>query len=323
MPARRATRCATSSIVWACWKAVLAETQNQRLALESLYLELTSQPRRAHPGGSRADPADRQPAAAAGRQRQGCADRSGIGGQSICSAPTALSSRPCAARSGATPSVSSPLPYVDVVGMSLRLDALASRGRRACLWPCMSGPPRNGRSMREQTRERAARLAREAWHDIQKPDPHPAHRSRGGAAAVAFADVLPAREPAVAPDERARRVAGARGRQLQGRYARSCANGCSAISIPTIGKWRRRWLRSSSSRGRSQHRRARHLRQPGGGAQRQAGTRTGAALRASVVPVRQRLSARWPESVRRPMRALLWIVGLFALAVALHGRRPL
>ena len=108
------------------------------------------------------------------------------------------------------------VPYVDIVGMSLKLDQaiaavdtlpLAMDERVPAPAPDKAAAPADDSAWR--------RLLREIWDDVEAADPHRGRRPAGGAARARRAAVFSAREPEAAPPHRADRAARAERRELR------------------------------------------------------------------------------------------------------------
>ncbi len=113
------------------------------------------------------------------------------------------------------------VPYVDVAGMSLKLDqAIAAVDTLPLAMDERVPPPAPDKAAPPADESAWRRLLREIWDDMQAADPHRSRRPSGGAARARRAAVLPAREPEAAAPDRAHRAARARRRELRGRSRR-------------------------------------------------------------------------------------------------------
>ena len=177
----------------------LAETQNQRLALEALYLELSrSRDERVL--------AEVEQILLIGSQQLQLAGNVKAALIALESADSRLQRADSAQFTSLRRAIRrdterlKSTPYVDVVGMSLRLDTLAHQVDSLAAGDVRASGRGQAGAPRASDESAVARLAREAWEDLQSLIRIQRVDSRRGAAAVAEPAVLPAREPAHAPD---------------------------------------------------------------------------------------------------------------------------
>ena len=168
----------------------LSETQNQRLALEGLYLELSR-------NRDERILAEVEQILLVGSQQLQLAGNLKAALIALESADSRLQRADSAQFTGLRRAIRLDIerlkaaPYVDVIGMSLRLDTLAHQAASLPL-AMDERPPEVPRSAPRARRGRCGASGARSLGGPQGPDPGAAHRRRRGAAAVAGPAVLPA-----------------------------------------------------------------------------------------------------------------------------------